>query len=268
MTRRRSPARLLTSLAGAVVLAVLALGGYAVVSGDGITLLPGVQGASPGGSGGSVQPGGPGSPAASGSPETSATRGASATRDAGVPTAAEARDLLEALPVKGSAPKTGYDRVADFGEAWLDVDGNGCDTRDDILGRDLTDVVRRDGCVVLSGTLADPYTGASIAFERGPETSARVQIDHVVPLLDAWRTGARSLTQEARERLANDPLNLVAVDGPTNQRKGAGNAATWLPPAKAYRCEYAARQVAVKSAYGLWVVPPERAALERILAAC
>ncbi|ERK69225.1 hypothetical protein N136_04452, partial [Leifsonia aquatica ATCC 14665] len=171
-------------------------------------------------------------------------------------------------PVKGSAPKTGYDRVADFGEAWLDVDGNGCDTRDDILARDLTGVVRRGSCTVVSGTLDDPYTGTRIAFERGVDTSARVQIDHVVPLMDAWRTGAQALSQEAREHLANDPLNLVAVDGPTNQQKGAGDAATWLPPAKGYRCTYAARQVAVKSAYGLWVVPAERAALERILAAC
>ncbi len=250
MTRRRSPARLLTSLVGAAIVAVLALGGYAVVSGEGIPQLPDARAASPSGSAG---------PSDAGEPTA---------RDAAVPSAVEARDLLAALPVKGSAPKTGYDRVADFGEAWLDVDGNGCDTRDDILARDLTDVVRRDGCVVLSGTLADPYTGTSIPFVRGPDTSARIQIDHVVPLLDAWRTGARALTQEARERLANDPLNLVAVDGPTNQRKGAGNAATWLPPAKAYRCEYAARQVAVKSAYGLWVVPAERAALERILGGC
>lgn len=250
MTRRRSPARLLPSLVGAAIVAVLALGGYAVVSGEGIPQLPDAHAAFPSDSAGPSDP------------------GESTARDAAVPSAAEARDILAALPVKGSAPKTGYDRVADFGEAWLDVDGNGCDTRDDILARDLADVVRRDGCVVLSGTLADPYTGTSIPFVRGPDTSARIQIDHVVPLLDAWRTGARALTQEARERLANDPLNLVAVDGPTNQRKGAGNAATWLPPAKAYRCEYAARQVAVKSAYGLWVVPAERAALERILGGC
>ncbi|MFF2050743.1 HNH endonuclease family protein [Leifsonia sp. NPDC058194] len=212
-----------------------------------------------------VSAGGAGSAGAAGG---AAVASDPAARDAGVPTASDARALLAGLPVKGSAPKTGYDRVARFGEAWRDVDGNGCGTRDDILARDLVDVVRSGDCTVVSGTLDDPYTGTRIAFTRGPETSARVQIDHVVPLLDAWRTGARALTQEQRVRLANDPLNLVAVDGPTNQRKGAGDAATWLPPAKAYRCTYAARQVAVKAAYALWVVPAERAALDRILAAC
>lgn len=245
MTRRRSSARLVTTVAGMAVAAVLALCGYAVVA-----------------SGGAEGPGGAGTPSTPGTPS------AQGGRDAGVPAAAEARALLAALPVKGSAPATGYDRVARFGDAWLDVDGNGCGTRDDVLARDLTDVVRRGSCTVVSGTLDDPYTGTRIAFERGAETSARVQIDHVVPLLDAWRTGAQALTQEDRVRLANDPLNLVAVDGPTNQRKGAGDAATWLPPAKAYRCTYAARQVAVKSAYGLWVVPAERASLDRILTAC
>lgn len=239
--------------------AVLALCGYAVVSGGGTDVVTGA---------GPLAPDRPAtaSPATT-SPATGAA-GSAEGRDAGVPTAAEARALLAGLPVKGSAPATGYDRVARFGEAWRDVDGNGCGTRDDILARDLGDVVRRGSCTVLSGTLDDPYTGTRIDFRRGPETSARVQIDHVVPLLDAWRTGAQGLTQEARVRLANDPLNLVAVDGPTNQRKGAGDAATWLPPSKAYRCVYASRQVAVKSAYGLWVVPAERAALDRILAAC
>jgi hypothetical protein len=242
------------TVVGFALAAAIALCGYAVVSGTGsdapaepgttVSRGPGSEGTSP------------------------AAAGAVPAREAGVPTAAEARAELAALPVKGSAPATGYDRVARFGEAWLDVDGNGCDTRDDILARDLQGVVRRGGCTVVSGTLDDPYTGARIAFRRGPDTSSQVQIDHVVPLLDAWRTGAQALTQESRQQLANDPLNLVAVDGPTNQRKGAGNAATWLPPATAYRCEYAARQVAVKSRYGLWVVPAERATLDRLLAAC
>ncbi|WP_226657571.1 HNH endonuclease family protein [Leifsonia sp. LS1] len=243
----------MTTVVGTAIAVVLALCGYAVMSGNGAT--------------------GPDAPAPSetrtaDAPATGTTAASPSGRDAGVPGAAEARALLAALPVKGSAPATGYDRVGDFGEAWLDVDGNGCSTRDDILARDLSDVVRRDACTVVSGTLDDPYTGTRIAFERGVDTSARVQIDHVVPLLDAWRTGAQRLTPEARERLANDPLNLVAVDGPTNQRKGAGNAATWLPPAKSYRCTYASRQVAVKAEYGLWVVPAERAALQRILARC
>ncbi|WP_431220565.1 HNH endonuclease family protein [Leifsonia xyli] len=137
--------------------------------------------------------------------------------------------VLGTLPVKGKAPATGYQRTADFGAAWLDVDRNGCDTRDDILSRDLTDVVRQGRCRVLSGTLDDAYTGELIHFVRGEKTSALVQIDHIVPLQNAWITGAQKLTQAQRVRLANDPLNLIAVDGRSNQQKSAGDAATWLP---------------------------------------
>ncbi|MFB2583006.1 DUF1524 domain-containing protein [Herbiconiux sp. P15] len=176
--------------------------------------------------------------------------------------------VLETLPVKGRAPKTGYEREGRFGEAWIDVDRNGCDTRNDILVRDLVDLTMAGSCRVLSGTLSDPYTGATIAFVRGEATSPAVQIDHVVALLDAWQSGAQQLTQEERVAFANDPLNLYAVDGPANSQKGAGNAATWLPPNTAFRCEYAARQVSVKAAYGLWVTAPEKGALDRILDTC
>ncbi|MFB2583475.1 GmrSD restriction endonuclease domain-containing protein [Herbiconiux liukaitaii] len=176
--------------------------------------------------------------------------------------------VLETLPVKGRAPKTGYEREGRFGEAWIDVDRNGCDTRNDILVRDLVDLTMAGSCRVLSGTLSDPYTGATIAFVRGEATSPAVQIDHVVALLDAWQSGAQQLTQEERVAFANDPLNLYAVDGPANSQKGAGNAATWLPSNKAFRCEYAARQVSVKAAYGLWVTAPEKDALDRILDTC
>ncbi|MDN3310032.1 DUF1524 domain-containing protein [Microbacterium oryzae] len=181
---------------------------------------------------------------------------------------ATAAEVLATLPVKGSAPGTGYDRVGDFGESWLDVDGNGCGTRDDILRRDLADAVTDDGCVVRAGELDDPYTGRTIAFERGVDTSHLVQIDHVVALKDAWRTGAQRLSAQRRVALANDPLNLLAVDGSTNAQKGAGNAATWLPPDKAFRCAYVARQISVKAAYGLWVVPAEKDAMARVLDAC
>ena len=154
---------------------------------------------------------------------------------------AAGRAALAALPVRGRAPTTGYAREQ-FGQAWADVDRNGCDTRNDVLRRDLAAVVAQD-CVVLSGTLDDPYTGVPIAFARGPGSSA-VQIDHVVALSDAWQTGAQSWTPVTREAFANDPANLLAVDGPANQEKGAGDAATWLPPNRGYRCVYALRQVA------------------------
>jgi len=177
---------------------------------------------------------------------------------------------LATLPVKGRAPKTGYDRDL-FGQAWADVDRNGCDTRNDVLRRDLVDVVldaRTGGCVVLTGLLADPYTGETVPFTRGVETSAEVQVDHVVALSDAWQKGAQQWDAATREAFANDPLNLLAVDGPTNAAKGDGDAATWLPPQRSVRCSYVARQVAVKAAYGAWVTSAERDAVARVLGDC
>ena len=184
--------------------------------------------------------------------------------------AASAVAALGTLKVKGRAPKTGYDRAL-FGQAWADVDRNGCDTRNDVLRRDLSSFALKAGtksCLVLSGTLHDLYTGTGIAFLRGQSTSAMVQIDHVVALSDAWQKGAQQWSTSRRTAYANDSLNLLAVDGPTNARKSDGDAATWLPPNKAYRCPYAARQVGVKAKYGLWVTLAERDALARILATC
>ena len=190
------------------------------------------------------------------------------------PTSSPTAQLLAALDVKGRAPKTDYDR-AHFGPAWSDnvsVEGghNGCDTRNDILRRDLTDVEIRPGthgCVVTRGTLTDPYSGQVLDFVRGPRSS-EVQIDHVVPLADAWQKGAQGWDEETRRNFANDPLNLLAVDGPLNQQKGAGDAATWLPPDRSFRCDYATRMVEVKSKYGLWVTAAEQEALARELQRC
>lgn len=180
---------------------------------------------------------------------------------------AQAQDLLDSLPVKGRASKSGYDREEQFGPAWQDVDANGCDTRNDVLQRDLTDRQMRDYCIVERGTLADPFTGRSVAFVRGPN-SADVQIDHVVALSNAWQTGAQELTYQERVALANDQVGLLAVDGALNQQKGAGDAATWLPPNRAFRCHYVAIQVLVKERWSLWLTPPEHAAIARILADC
>ena len=174
------------------------------------------------------------------------------------------------LPVKGRAPMTGYTRRM-FGDGWVDTDHNGCDTRNDILARDLTGAAFRPGthrCIVVSGTLVDPYTRTTIHFVRGLRTSTQVQIDHVVALGDAWQTGAQRWPTARRVAFANDPLNLLAVGGRVNQQKGDGDAATWLPPNKAFRCDYIARQVAVKRKYGLWVTAAEKAAMLRVLTAC
>ena len=178
--------------------------------------------------------------------------------------------VLETLAVKGRAPKTGYTR-AQFGQAWADVDRNGCDTRNDMLKRDLTAIIYKAGtrnCVVASGVLADRYSGETVNFVRGNVTSMEVQIDHVVALSNAWQTGASKLSADQRKALANDPMNLFAVKGRLNSQKGDGDAATWLPPLKSFRCTYIAQQIAVKAKYSLWVVAPEKAAMSAILAKC
>ena len=191
------------------------------------------------------------------------------------PLVPQARAVLNQLEVKGRAPKTGYDRDL-FGQAWTDDVGvefgrNGCDTRNDILQRDLEEITFRPGtndCVVLTGVLNGPYTGERIDFQRGQDTSSLVQIDHVVALSDAWQKGAQQLTAEQRRDFANDPLNLLAVSGWANQQKGDGDTATWLPPRREFRCSYVSRQVLVKERYGLWVTVAERDAMDRVLSAC
>lgn len=183
------------------------------------------------------------------------------------PTAAVA--LLNALPVRARVPKGGY-RRNNFGAPWSDVDGNGCDTRNDVLRRDLNriDVASGSACLVSSGVLADPYTGAEIDFRRGRDTSGAVQIDHVVALADAWQKGAQQLQPAQRLAFANDPLNLIAVDGPANMKKSDADAAVWLPPNQDYRCAYVARQISVKAAYALWVTEDEKQAMAKVLGQC
>ena len=205
----------------------------------------------------------------SAAPSTDLTTPASTT-DTADPNSNLAVDVLSALEVKGRAPKTGYSRD-EFGPAWADVDRNGCDTRNDILNRDLEQVAYRDNtqnCVVITGVLNDPYTATQINFQRGQDTSTAVQIDHVVALSDAWQKGAQQLTAEQRRLFSNDPLNLLAVDGPANQQKSDSDAASWLPGNTAFRCDYVSRQVAVKHRYDLWVTAAEKDAIARVLEAC
>lgn len=186
----------------------------------------------------------------------------------------QARTALGALEVSkasggGSSAGRDYSRDA-FGPSWADVDHNGCDTRNDILARDLANVTYKTdthNCVVMSGILHDPYTDTIIDFERG-KRSAEVQIDHVVALANAWKSGADAWTSQTREQFANDPENLLAVDGPANQKKSASDAAAWLPNNVGYRCIYAIRQVTVKNKYRLTVTASEKKALEGALDHC
>ncbi len=187
------------------------------------------------------------------------------TADSGFVTSSPAISALNSLSIKGRAPKTNYSREQ-FGNGWRVL--NGCDTREIILNRDLTNVVLDQSCNVVSGVLKDPYTGKTIQFSRGASTSAAVQIDHVVALSDAWQKGAQNISASQREELANDPLELLAVDGPTNQNKLDGDAATWLPPNKSFRCQYVARQIAVKIKYQLWITTAEHDAMLNVLRTC
>ncbi|WP_432571329.1 GmrSD restriction endonuclease domain-containing protein [Kineococcus sp. SYSU DK005] len=203
-------------------------------------------------------------------PPASAAPAPAAGAPAGGAQAQSALAILETLEVKGRAPKTGYSRDQ-FGDGWIDTDHNGCDSRNDVLARDLIDESFKPGtrdCVVATGTLADPYSGTTITFVRGQDTSSAVQIDHVVALSDAWQKGAQQWEVAKRVAFANDGLELLAVDGPLNGQKGDGDAATWLPPNRAYRCTYVARQVALKATWGLWVTAAERDAIAGVLASC
>ena len=177
----------------------------------------------------------------------------------------EAVAVLDSLEVKGRAPKTGYSREQ-FGGDWEKVQG--CDTRNIILARDLENEIVNERCQVLQGLLNDPYTGKAIVFQRGDGTSDDIQIDHVVALSDAWQKGAQQLSKEKRIELANDPLELLAVEGAANQQKSDSDAASWLPDNKSFRCQYVARQIAIKKKYGLWVTAAEKEAMKRVLSGC
>jgi hypothetical protein len=204
---------------------------------------------------------------------TAPTSSIAATTPTGTGHFAGARAALAALPVKG------WDRTQDFkryrfGKAWSDdVDvqfgHNGCNTRDDILRRDLAELVVRAGtCYAQTGTLHDPYTGTTIGFVRGPDTSDGVQIDHLVSLADAWYKGAREWDDQRRLDFANDPRNLLAVSPKANFDKAFRDAASWLPPNESFRCEFVARQVDIKTAYGLWVSAKEKQAMAAVLSKC
>lgn len=190
-------------------------------------------------------------------------------------TYAKARRQLDGLVVKGRAPKSGYHRDK-FGPEWSDKAGqfgwtsNGCDTRNDVLARDLHQVKRDGGCEVRSGVLIyERYTGATnVEFKAGGTYEQQLDVEHVVALSDAWQKGARKWDADRRAAFANDPLNLFAADPSSNRAKGDSDAATWLPDNKKYRCGYVSHQIQVKAKYDLWVTKAEKAAMTRVLDSC
>ena len=180
----------------------------------------------------------------------------------------KATDVLARLPVKGRAPKTGYSRNQ-FYETWPSIDG--CSLRQHIIKREMGDtavISSEDNCSVISGEYDEPYTGSHLIFYQKSDFTSGIQIDHVVSLSDAWQKGAQNLSVDERYELATDPLNLIAVDSKANQNKADGDAATWLPPNKSFRCAYVARQVSVKHKYNLWVTAAEKETMENILNRC
>ncbi len=176
--------------------------------------------------------------------------------------------VLEKLAIKGRAPKTGYERSEKFYKTWPSVDG--CNLRQRIIKREFGESAKiaDDKCTVLSGEFTEPYTGQYLIFREKSEISKGIQIDHVVALSDAWQKGAQQLSQDVRYELATDPLNLLAVDASANQKKSDGDAATWLPANKSFRCQYVARQVSVKYKYKLWMTQAEHDAIDRVLQTC
>jgi hypothetical protein len=176
---------------------------------------------------------------------------------------------LGKLAVREWASHSGYSRSEFLNSGSWNKWGNGCNVREKILMRDLDEIIYDDnGCTVMSGILIDPYTAKTIHFTRGSGTSGAVQIDHVVALSNAWHTGAQQLDRSTRNALANDDLNLLAVDGPANSQKSDNDASQWLPPNIGFRCEYVARQIAIKIKYSLWITSTEKTAIQDTLATC
>lgn len=174
-------------------------------------------------------------------------------------------EVLEELEVKGRAPKTGYSREEFYG-GWPTVDG--CSLRQKIIRREFGESATLNGCDVVAGEFDEPYTGEHMVFTTREQISKGIQIDHVVALSDAWQKGAKYFDYDTRNKIATDPLNLLAVDASANEKKSDGDAATWLPSNKKFRCQYVARQVSVKHKYGLWMTEAEKEAIKRILQQC
>ncbi len=181
------------------------------------------------------------------------------------PNAKLAVDVLEKLEVKGRAPKTNYSREQ-FYSGWPNVDG--CSLRQRIIKREFGESAVLEECNVVAGEFDEPYTGEHKKYSVRDEISNGIQIDHVVALSDAWQKGAQNIDASKRYEMATDPLNLLAVDASSNKKKSDGDAATWLPPNKKFRCQYVARQVSVKYKYSLWVTEAEKNAIFKILENC
>lgn len=187
----------------------------------------------------------------------------------------QAEAFVASLPVTSAAPSAKYQREPQFGRAWIDVDGNGCDTRNDILKRDMVSFETfRGDCEVQTGILNDVYSGSTIdfvhtnAFGKNTGDSMTVQIDHVIPLNWAWQNGAEAWSQDTRILFANDPINLKAVEGKQNSSKSDKGPSAWMPAAGSYHCTYAVDFTSVLQKYELTIPAADQQALLGTLAGC
>jgi hypothetical protein len=175
--------------------------------------------------------------------------------------AGSATQQLAALTVAGWSSMTGYSR--DKFKHWISQ-GNGCDTRDVVLKRDGTGVQATADCKIESGSWVSAYDGKSFTDPQ------ELDIDHMVPLANAWRTGASAWTDDQRSAFANDLTRpqLLAVSLASNRSKGDQDPSQWKPPNTSYWCAYAQRWVAVKAYWKLTVTTDEKAALTQMLGRC
>jgi Protein of unknown function (DUF1524) len=178
-----------------------------------------------------------------------------------IPSAATARTELGTLTVATQGSMSGYSR--DKFPHWITISGS-CDTRETVLKRDGTSVVTSSSCAATSGTWRSPYDGATWT------AAGDVDIDHIVPLAEAWRSGASAWTTARRQSFANDLTRpqLIAVTDNVNQSKGDQDPSTWQPSVTAYRCTYARMWVGVKYYYDLALQSAEKSALQTMLSNC
>ncbi|EKD20479.1 uncharacterized protein L3040_004234 [Drepanopeziza brunnea f. sp. 'multigermtubi'] len=179
----------------------------------------------------------------------------------GIPTTATARTLLAGLTVAAQGPQTGYSR--DLFPSWITISGN-CNTRETVLIRDGTNVVTNTACASTSGSWFSPFDGATWT------AASDVDIDHMVPLSNAWKSGAAAWTTAQRQVFANDLTNpqLWAVTDNVNQAKSDSGPENWKPPLTSFYCTYAKAWTKVKSVYDLTITSAEKTALTSMLATC
>jgi len=170
---------------------------------------------------------------------------------------------IDGLAVAAEGSDSGYDRALFQPQAWADLDGDGCDTRAEVLIRDSRSLAEvQPGCSVARGDWLSIYDGYST-----PDPG-ELDIDHVVALAEAWRSGADGWPNERRLAFAQDEDNLIAVTAATNRSKSDRDPAVWQPPNRDSWCAFAQRWTSAKVRWGLTADPAEVNAVRVMLGTC